>query len=117
MRLKRLTTRHPELLDTTYVTEKVTEIDSFIVKGDTISVPVNVLLRHTVFKTGRLTLKSKGGMVSAEVPTDTFIQRDTITFTYPVIKYKECSGKVPSWLFILLGAITAGLLVFFIKRL
>lgn len=81
-RFNRLVKKHPQFIDslkTTVVFEKTfTETDTFIVKGDTISLPFAVLQRDTVFKSGRVTLRSKGGIISTYTKTDTFLQRDTL---------------------------------------
>jgi hypothetical protein len=83
-RLARLLDKHPNLTDSVWteivLNKTITEIDTFTLPGDTVSVPYEVLKRDTVFKVGRVTLSSSGGKISAYTKPDTFIQRDTIRF-------------------------------------
>jgi hypothetical protein len=93
----RVVKKHPEYLSK-YLTTVVdtvrfshTETDTFIVPGDTVLFPVDVIKRDTVFKQGRITITSRNGWVSAHTKTDTFLQRDTIKIetTVPVRVYTE----------------------------
>lgn len=83
-RLARIIKNHPGLTDSVWtkivLKETITEIDTFTLPGDTVSVAVEVLLRDTIFKQGRVTLASSGGRVSAFTKADTFLQRDTVYF-------------------------------------
>jgi len=84
-RLTRLLDRHPNLTDSVWteivLNKTITEIDTFTLPGDTVSVPYEVLKRDTVFKVGRVTLTSSGGQISAYTKPDTFYQTDTIVFS------------------------------------
>lgn len=83
-RLNRIIRNHPELADTTFVATTVYDKDTFVVEGDTIEKNISVFFRDTVFTSGRLTLRSKAGRISAFVPTDTFVQTDTMKIEVPV---------------------------------
>lgn len=93
----RIIKKHPEYLtkyaDTFVFTHRDTieEVDTFVIKGDTISVPSYILQRDTVFTKGRVTLISKNGWVSAHTKTDTFLQRDTLRIE---VKSKWVAFKV-----------------------
>jgi hypothetical protein len=80
-RMARLLKKHPELVTTiattVVVTDTITELDTFVIEGDTVLVPVQALLRDTIFKQGRVTLQSRGGNVMAFTGRDTFLQHDT----------------------------------------
>lgn len=83
-KMARLLKKHPELVTTiattVVVTDTITELDTFVVGGDTILVPVEVLLRDTIFTQGRVTLQSRGGSVMAYTRTDTLVQHDTFHY-------------------------------------
>ena len=111
----RIVKKHPEYLnkyaDTVSFTfrDTIQDLDTFVVKGDTVRVPSYVLKTDTFFTKGRVTLKSRNGWVSAHTKTDTFFQRDTIKIEIKskakVFRVKEPVNKYLIWTTVALGVL------------
>lgn len=114
-RLNRIIRNHPELADTAFVTSTIYDKDTFIVEGDTIEKPISFFFRDTVFKSGRLTLRSKAGKISAFVPTDTFYQVDTLKIEIPVRVVKTTKEPLNSAIAVVAGILFLLLLITFIR--
>lgn len=120
-RLNRLLQGHPELIDsvnTELTIEKmIYEVDTIVMAGDTVTVALESLKHDTVFRVGRVTLKSTGGKISAYTKTDTLFQRDSVFFRMNiVVPGKVIKRSLHWWEITLLWTPIAVLLIILYNR-